>query len=484
MAMSAPSTSSATALGKTIPRIFTPPLRPLTRETSLGFLVIDFANRVLRMELMPWQEWWLIHALELMPDSSFRFRTIVTLVARQNGKTTLLKVLALFFMYYRGNKAVLGTAQTIDIARESWDGCLEMIDDIEFLRGELVKTRRQNGEQEFRLLNKSRYKIAASTGKAGRGLSIDLLIMDELREQKTWDAWAALSKTTLAKHDAITVCISNAGDDESVVLNTLQANGQTGTDETLAIFEWSAPYECDIADPEMWRYANPALGYTITERVIKSALATDSPAVFRTEVLCQHVSSMADSVVSPGAWDSCGDQNMILDVHAAPTALCVDVGMNLEHCTLAAAQLGADGRVKVGIVAAWKTTTEMLRDLPGIKAKIKPVSCGWFPGGPAAGVSTELKKLGLDEIKAGDTSPVCQEFAELIINRGMIHNSDGLLSAHILGAKKWNVGDGWRFVRRGTGHVDAAYAAAGAAHLIRNAPPKKKVMLITPRPRP
>ena len=42
---------------------------------------------------------------------------------------------------------------------------------------------------------------------------------------------------------------------------------------------WSRPF----------RQANPALGYTITEEAIASALSTDPETIFRTEVLCQHV---------------------------------------------------------------------------------------------------------------------------------------------------------------------------------------------------
>ena len=55
-------------IGKEVPRIFTPPLRELTPDTSIGFEVIDFAKDVLEMELIPWQKWLLIHALEVVDD--------------------------------------------------------------------------------------------------------------------------------------------------------------------------------------------------------------------------------------------------------------------------------------------------------------------------------------------------------------------------------------------------------------------------------
>ena len=40
--------------GKETPRIYTPPLRELTPETSYGFSVIDFASDVLGIELFPY----------------------------------------------------------------------------------------------------------------------------------------------------------------------------------------------------------------------------------------------------------------------------------------------------------------------------------------------------------------------------------------------------------------------------------------------
>ena len=88
-------------VGSEIPRIFTPPLRELTSETSAGFSVIAFASDILGIELFPWQRWLLIHALELREDGRFRFRYNVVLVARQNGKSLLSVVLALWFMFIR-----------------------------------------------------------------------------------------------------------------------------------------------------------------------------------------------------------------------------------------------------------------------------------------------------------------------------------------------------------------------------------------------
>jgi phage terminase large subunit-like protein len=67
--------------------VFTPPLRELTPQTSKGFECIEFAEDILDVTLLPWQKWLLIHALELLEDGTYRFRKVIVLVARQNGKS-------------------------------------------------------------------------------------------------------------------------------------------------------------------------------------------------------------------------------------------------------------------------------------------------------------------------------------------------------------------------------------------------------------
>ena len=52
--------------GKTQPRLWTKPLRRLTPNSSLGFACIEYARTILHTELYPWQEFALIHALEIV----------------------------------------------------------------------------------------------------------------------------------------------------------------------------------------------------------------------------------------------------------------------------------------------------------------------------------------------------------------------------------------------------------------------------------
>lgn len=476
MPVSQPGVSPPSGLrGRPEPRLFTPPLGKLTRATSRGYEVAEFAETVLGEPLLPWQRWLFVHALELDSVGGFRFRTVLVLVARQNGKTFALKVLSLWRLFVDGARLILGAAQSLDIAREAWQATVDTTLSVPDLKAEALKPRYTNGDQCLTLTNGARYRIAAANRSAGRGLSVDQLNLDELREQRDWLAWAALSKTTMARPQAQIWAFSNAGDDESVVLNQLRESALSGRDPTIGLFEWSAEPGCDLDDVEAWVQANPGLGYTVSEQAIRSSLGTDPPNVFRTEILCQKVDAL-DAAVDWQAWKSSVDPSGSLESAKSRVMCGLDVAPDSAHVTLCAAA-STDGRIRVEVVAAWISTDAALFELPGVLEKVRPQTLAWFPAGPAAVLAPALRGMKSVELKGAAVAEACQGFADQIAARRIVHPGDPLLDAHIAGAQKYNVGDGWRFVRRGAGHVDAAYAAAGAVHAVRTEPPRVKAQV-------
>lgn len=307
-------------LGYEEPRLWTRPLRELTPETSKGFACIEFAEEILEVELFPWEKWLLIHALELLPDGTYRFRTVLLLVARQNGKSLVLLLLALWSMFAEGSPLVIGTAQNLDIAEELWTAAYEMAESIPELSTLIEHVDKTNGKKALRLTSGERYKVAAASRRGGRGLTGDLVMLDELREHQTWDSWSAVTKTTRTRAKAQIWGVSNAGDNTSVVLKHLRliahiALGdpdgiagekvETSDDVSMGIFEWSAEPGCDIRDRDGWAQANPSMGHIPSmERSIASDVETDLERVFRTEVLCQWVDSMSEGAFPPGVWES------------------------------------------------------------------------------------------------------------------------------------------------------------------------------------
>ena len=53
---------------------------------------------------------------------TYQFRTVIVLVARQNSKTLLMIVLALWHVYALKSRTVIGTAQDLANAEKAWAG--------------------------------------------------------------------------------------------------------------------------------------------------------------------------------------------------------------------------------------------------------------------------------------------------------------------------------------------------------------------------
>lgn len=418
-------------------------MRELTPETSLGFHVIAFAETVLLITLHPWQKWLLIHSLELLPDNTLRFRTVVVLVARQNGKSLVSQVLALWMMYVYGLALVLGTAQDLDTAEEVWQGAVDLVQELDDETDEPVrpdlfemldKVVQVNGKKALVLKNRRRYKVKAANRRAGRGLSGDLILLDELREHQSWDAWGSITKTTMARAMALILCLSNAGDATSIVLRYLRKMGHAGagdpdglneddrgsedllTDEdlddfepdaeellddedTLGFFEWSAPPGCSVLDRDAWSMANPSMNHPngIAERTIASASKTDPEFVFRPEVLCQWLDGSREGPFPPGSWEagrwapaSAKDQPMQI---VGKVKACIDISHDRTTSYIAFAGYRADGLPQVEIVAqrpgqAW--VQDWLMD-PKRRDRIEAVT-GQAKGAPVSALLKDLEQ--------------------------------------------------------------------------------------------
>lgn len=378
-----------TLKGKTEPRVWTPPLRELTPDTTLGYDVAEFSESVLRITLLPWQQWLMIHALEIIGDFGgdwrLRYRVVLVLVGRQSGKTYCSMILALFFLYVLGVALILGTAQDLAQAEETWEAAVNEAEGNDELAAEIEKVFRGKGSKELRLEGYRRYKVATPNEKNTRGKSCELVMLDELRTHKTFDAWSAASKTIKARRSAIVWCISNAGNGSSVVLRHLrmQAHKAIGdpdgivaetegaehveltADETealgsIGIFEWSAAPGCDKWDREQWAQANPSMGYGfLDESAIASDCATDPEIDFRIEDLCQWVTQAAEPPFPRGAWEAGTDPDSEVAPNS-PLFFGADVSADRKTSYISVVGARADGRWHGEVVAMRSGTKWMV----------------------------------------------------------------------------------------------------------------------------
>jgi hypothetical protein len=426
--------------GRQVPRLWTKPLRKLTPSTSLGFEAVQFADWIherltqlaaerdepelldLVPKLLEWQRWLLIHALELLPGPGkvFRFRTVLLLVARQNGKTVVLIYLILWRLFTDGAKTVVGTAQSLDIAEEAWDIVLAVAESIPELESEIARVNRVNGKKSFVLESRERYKIAAASRRGGRGLTGDLVILDELREHQTWNSYAAVSKTTISRERAQVWGVSNAGDAASIVLAHLRKVAiatiegttlDTSTDDdeqdidaaAIGLFEWSAGddprtgNQRSVWDREGWELSNPSMGYSgLSETAIAAAAGTDPEWVFRTEVMCDFVNTVGAGPFPMGSWQKTMIPTVTRDKER-PACYGIDLSHDRTMAYIALAYWDTEGRRRVEIAARRAGTEWIIPWLLDPKRAVKPDHLAFQTrGAPISSLVDDFEKAGFD----------------------------------------------------------------------------------------
>ena len=434
--------------GRTEARVYTPPLRDLTPDTSLGFEIIEFGES-LGFHLLPWEKWLLIHAFEITGDFehewALRFRIVLVLVSRQNGKTLVTTVITLYFLYILQVALIIGTAQELDQAEEAWDACVDAINADDELKEELVSAKYGNSGRKLKLSGGRRYITKASNRKAGRGKRAQLVIIDELREQTNWEAWNAVSDTTLAQAQVgLLWCTSNAGDSYSIVLryqrflahkaigdpdgwcrdiaDSMPLPPESDDDELdaepPAIFEWSAAPGRDLWDREGWQEANPSLGYGfLTERSLAASIRGKTERAARTENLCQFVESLAEPPFPVGSWDAGVDPESEVR-EGAPVYLAVDVADDRKHSAIAVCGRRADGEWHVE-VAAYQSGIEWLADwLRDVADPIDPVPVAvqskGAPVSSMAGVIAAIDGVEMFEVAGADVAGFCGRFYDAV----------------------------------------------------------------------
>ena len=508
----------AEVLGSTVPRLWTPPLVTgppgpcgcgcaLTPATSYGFREVNFATETLRRAKWPWQRWLSIHAGELRADGIPRFRRLIVEVGRQAGKTREVEDLTLYWIFEDGHASILGTSTLTKYAKKPWMNAFKAALKIPELRERMGPNpdrkaiRKAAGEEEWWTEDDCHYAIAASNAEGGRSMSNKRVIADEFAKQYTYDAYGAAYYSMDAFEDAQYWALTTPdpkGEPYKDLRAAAEAFIKTGEgDPSLGLFSWSSPKDADPTDPRALAMANPTFGRPggkSRERLLNEARAAKATGglllrTFKTEVMCIQVGKL-DPAFDLEAYADCLELGG-LDALRGRVAMVWDASPDLLSVVLYAAAVRPDGRVQVDAVKAWAgpgCTRQAITQLPALMAKMKPRALGWLPDGPGATLAADMKPrpgvwpppgVNLDEIKA-EVPAVCMGFDELIQTRQLVRsgrNADGevvgdpLLDSQVEVAEWKYIGNKKVISRQGDGHVNAVYAAAGAAHLARTLPP-------------
>lgn len=486
-------------LGKAEPRIWTRPLRELSPETSLGFEAIEFAEEILGRPLFPWQKWLFIHSLELELGSftwdeypSLRFDTVIIEVARQNGKSYWLSTRALWRMFMWKHATgepplILGTAHKETAAQEIKDLAAHALKRSPALADTLLHNYTSNGNNFLLTNNGSRYRVEAASDDLGRGLTVTDLLFDELRQQRSWDAWSAGSNTTNAIPDSQVITVSNAGEAKSTVLASLRAQGideieaylqhvaehgnvddYAGTSMFLA--EYSAADGAGIWDREGWAQSNPSLNHPgpsgkpiVTEKMIASkARMVGQPGKgmpehkYRTEILCQWVSVSKEPTFPPDAIEACIDDSSSIS-EASPVYVAMDISYDRSRAYVAVAGWREDNTPHVEIITE-RAGTEWIVDFlkSGMKIEYDSVIVQGR-GAPASALIPYLEQAEIPVTKCEGTNlpASCSQFDDRLRNGSVRFRDDSSLMPALSESLRKTLGEVWVWNRKDS-PVDAA----------------------------
>ena len=445
--------------GATKPRLFTPLLKGQNKLQDIKDLC-----EIVKTPLLPWQEFIFKDMLTVDKKGLWIRKTNLLLIARQNGKTHLARMLILAHLV-KWNTNVLMMSSNRSMALDTFRQVAMLLENNDHLKGFVKQIRYANGTESIEMLSGARLDVVAATRDGSRGRSVNgLLFIDEVREINE-EAFRAATPTTRAHPNSHTLLTSNAGDAFSTVLNDLRERALSYPPKTFGFYEYSAPQYCKINDKAAWALANPSMGYTITAEAIEESIATSPIETTRTETLCQWI----DSLQSPwphGVLEATSDSDLIMNPGAL-TIFGFDVSPSRRNASLVAGQILPDGRIGFGIIDQWESQVAVddLKIAAAIKgyADIYKPRLVCYDKYTTQSISDRLSNAGVmvEDVSGQKFYQACGDLLDGLVNGRVVHSGQAELVAQFNNCAAKVNDTAWRIVKRkSAGDVSAPIAVA------------------------
>ena len=375
---------------------------------------------------MPWQRHVLDGQLAIDADGNWCNRMSLVSVARQNGKTVALKALLGWWLTdyaaEAGPQNILSTAHRLDLATSLFQDLAPIL---EAKFNAKVVWQYSNNRCE---VGNSKWWVKAARPSAGHGMSIDLIVADEIFGINSETLDIGLLPTQRARPNPLCSMWSTAGTEESVAMLRWREQGLRAIDEGkstgIYLAEYSPPPDIEPMSEAAWVYANPALGHTLDIRTIQQEAKSPNRAGF----LRSSVNLWVQSEISwlpPGKWES-----HATDKPPMPGGvLAVEVAMEDGRYVAVRCNANSAGMLTATVAfmcetinQVWEHIRQQIRDNPNLTVAITPTLDTNCP--------TDLARrrviVGYQEITRY-TSMVRQ-----LINEGRVnHTGETMLAEHV-----------------------------------------------------
>jgi phage terminase large subunit-like protein len=458
--------------GATKPRLQSVPLKGKNKLDDVKQLC-----EIIKMPLLPWQEHVLKDMLTVDAKGKWIRKTNLLLIARQNGKTHLARMLILAHLI-KWETNVLIMSSNRSMALDTFRQVTDILENNDHLKGFVKQIRYANGTESIEMLNGTRLDVVAATRDGSRGRSVNgLLFIDEVREISE-EGFRAATPVTRAHANSHTLLCSNAGDAFSTVLNDLRERAISYPPKSFGFYEYSAPQYCKIDDRNAWAMANPSLGYTITEEALEEAIATSPIENTRTETLCQWI----DSLSSPwphGVLEETSDSTLEMTA-GAYTVFGFDVSPSRRNGSLVAGQILPDGRIGIGILETYSSQVaidelKMAASIKGWADIYKPrLVC--YDKYATQTIADRLSQSGVmtEDVSGQQFYKACGDLLEGLVNHRVVHNGQAELIQQMNNCAAKVNDSAWRIIKRkSAGDISAPI---GLAMVV------SKLMLPQPKP--
>lgn len=485
---------------RALPRIA---LAPRSFAFSSGFEAIDLAESA-GLILNDWQKLCLILGLGETAAGRWAASLVALIVARQNGKGSILEALELFWLFGTGEMLIGHSAHEYKTAMEAFRRVLFLIENTDALRKKVKKIINANGEEGIELLTGQRLRFIARSKGAGRGFTFHKMVWDEAyaltREQQD----AQLPTMSAVPNPQIWVTsspplTSDTGPvlfqlrQQALALSKLLTFLDYGLEGSLDRLD-----EIDLDDQEGWKISNPAEAVgRIPLEVMERERAAMGDVGFARERLGIWPPDLTQgfSIISKEQWaamcDPYSGKERWEDVPATmeyrphpgtapdsptwqtpPTALVgrpvlsFDVSPRNQGqvtSSISLAQMRHDDKRHVELIKRGTGTSWVVPDIVKLAKKINAIGIVIDPGSPAGSLLAELEtavaeeveheRLPEDMIIMMAARDVAQAFGMIYDaansgERSVTHIGQSELTTAVGGGVKRPVGDGHAWDRR------------------------------------
>ena len=452
--------------GAVMPRLHTPWLGGNSKVDA----IIELAEAI-GQPLLEWQKVILTDMCAVDENDMFIKKSNLFICARQSGKSHMLRMRVLAGLFCFGEKDILIMSSQSHLAEKQLEIMADIIERNDFLKvqvkgGTINKGfRRTNGRHRIILETGAEVKVVAATIDSSRGLSADMVWIDELRDVGV-EALDASKSTTLTRANSQRFYTSNAGHKMSHVLNEMRERSLNKPPKSLGYYEYSGQDNCNIWDRSQWALANPSLGLLISEAAIEEIIATSTYNAAMQEQLCKWVGTDV-SPWTPGAWDECADPELILSP-GMYSMFAFDLEPHAKrHAALMAGAILPDGRIGISLVK----TRESDRAIDELKiaVDIKAYCDEWMPKqvlfdkytGQAIADRLHNSGVKVEDCSGSQFYTACQTFKDYMDNKRVVHGDQEYLNESMDNVAAKSNDQAWRIIRkRSSGSVAGPISAA------------------------